>query len=892
MEKCPPNQGRPPTTNITSSRLEDDKIIQTKSHRENNKNKVPKQIISGPKERRPRRETNYRPLQIKHEYKTGEVQDANNESSPAATAQGMLDSSSGLERRVLARASYTKEKTLPGFQIQRTKLAIQSPSIRSKFGTKDLYKINSSCHQNVSSRRHLVPSVFGRFTNNQQFKRRVPTTLSNGHLNNRILRLDHKSKQISRATRADVPMARSSIRPTQTHSTGHTRENGRIKKPNIPVSSIKKMHKKRNNEIARLSQLDRPIQPLHSTSNFKNKNIAKIFQKKALGRPYKAHKRHEIEHSQMVFRYGDTPSIRHSFPIGINPNRRIIKRLRIPYKPKGFPRSIRPIYGLFDKHVRTSDHLVRSPNDNRKECFHSDTLRQYHSNISNQKRHIGDFSPDNAVRSNMEKSLCSKLDSVDLAHTRQVQCTGGSTFKGNNHLNRMVSSTQSIQTCHSPEISAITGGPVRHQPESPVGDFCFPVPGSRSSSSGRDVHNLGQVGTPICLSPVSLDFEGFSETDGNPIQEYNLDNTRPGETLVLQSTNQESPLGGFESSPTTNGERQTSNSTHNYHSSRVDVIKSAYSKEFPNCQRAVDLMATPLRKSSVGDYQQKWKYFIAFLKRNNIPFSEVTTASVLQFLTYLFYEKHLKPGTIAHYRTALTVPMEMHFQINLKSQAIANLIRSMYIQRPNKPVTAPTWSLNKVLEFLDKQHKRLDKVSLLRKTAFLLLLATGWRISELHACVRNTDFCSFSKSSLLLRPHPSFLAKNESTQKRWVHKEIKVLKLQDGTTSNLCPVTNLKRYLNSTKKFKDGDLLLTPKNKKFTVHGLSTQICALILQADPNTRAKVHDIRKYAASYALAETMLMGDLISTMNWSSSAIFVKFYLTQTEPLARPVSLPVQ
>ena len=235
--------------------------------------------------------------------------------------------------------------------------------------------------------------------------------------------------------------------------------------------------------------------------------------------------------------------------------------------------------------------------------------------------------------------------------------------------------------------------------------------------------------------------------------------------------------------------------------------------------------------------------------------------------------------------------MKMHFQIDLKSQAIADLIRSMFIQRPNTPVTAPAWSLNKVLEFLDKQHNILDKVTLLRKTAFLLLLATGWRISELHACVRNSEFCSFSKSSLLLRPHPSFLAKNESTQKRWDHKEIKVLKLQDGTISNLCPVTNLKMYLKSTKKFKDGDLFLTPKNKKFSVHGLSTQICSLIIQADPNTKAKVHDIRKYAASYALAETMLMGDLVSTMNWSSSAIFVKFYLTQTEPLARPVSLPI-
>ena len=282
------------------------------------------------------------------------------------------------------------------------------------------------------------------------------------------------------------------------------------------------------------------------------------------------------------------------------------------------------------------------------------------------------------------------------------------------------------------------------------------------------------MGTPVRLSPVIFDFEGFSETGRNTIQEHSIDNTRHSKTLVPETSNPESPVGNHESLPSTDSEKQTNNSIQPYHSSRVDVIKSAYSKQFPGCQRGVALMAVPLRVSSVGDYQQKWKCFLTFLKRNKIPFKKVTLSSVLQFLTFPFYEKHLKPGTIARYKTALTIPLRMHFKIDLKSDAFADLIRSMYLQRPNKPITAPTWSLNKVLDFLNKGNKLSDKVSLLRKTAFLFLLATGWRISELHACTRNSDFCTLSNNSLLLRPHPSFLAKNESTQKRWSHKEIKV----------------------------------------------------------------------------------------------------------------------
>ena len=56
----------------------------------------------------------------------------------------------------------------------------------------------------------------------------------------------------------------------------------------------------------------------------------------------------------------------------------------------------------------------------------------------------------------------------------------------------------------------------------------------------------------------------------------------------------------------------------------------------------------------------------------------------------------------------------------------------MAIQRPNFPFSAPAWSLNKVLSYLDDLSVPLSDIMLLRKTAFLLLLATGWRISEQH----------------------------------------------------------------------------------------------------------------------------------------------------------------
>ena len=200
--------------------------------------------------------------------------------------------------------------------------------------------------------------------------------------------------------------------------------------------------------------------------------------------------------------------------------------------------------------------------------------------------------------------------------------------------------------------------------------------------------------------------------------------------------------------------------------------------------------------------------------------------------------------------------------------------------------------LNKVLTLLESIVNSTETISL-RKTAFLLLLATGWRISEAHACVREVTYTSFNeRGSLLIKPHSSFLAKN-GLRKRMEQKEIKILTDKNGQVSKICPVSAMKQYLSMTDKHKSGCLFINPKNgRPLTLAQLRYQICALITEGDPDTRAKVHDIRKYAASITLQQDMLVGDLIQDFNWSSSATFYKFYFMQTEHPGRPVSTPAR
>merc|ERR1712082_46754 len=170
----------------------------------------------------------------------------------------------------------------------------------------------------------------------------------------------------------------------------------------------------------------------------------------------------------------------------------------------------------------------------------------------------------------------------------------------------------------------------------------------------------------------------------------------------------------------------------------------------------------------------------------------------------------LKPSTISHYRSALSRPLSEYFKEDLNCPKIQFLLRGMKIRRPHEPSPKPQWSLNRVLTLLESIINPTETCSL-KKTAFLLL-ATGWRISEVHACVREEEYSSFNKrGSLLIKPHTSFLAKN-GLRKRIEQREIRTLLGTDGQVSKICPVSAMKEYLSNTNKQKTGSLFLNPRD--------------------------------------------------------------------------------
>ena len=130
--------------------------------------------------------------------------------------------------------------------------------------------------------------------------------------------------------------------------------------------------------------------------------------------------------------------------------------------------------------------------------------------------------------------------------------------------------------------------------------------------------------------------------------------------------------------------------------------------------------------------------------------------------------------------------------IVLLDPAVSAMLRAMSLRRPSRPLTAPSWNLQTVLDYWEGLPAHISFDDTLACAAFLVLLCTGWRISELQTCVKLSDYCLITRDGKLrIRPHEAFLAKNELSHSRWPHSYIDPLFNSDGSRSKLCPVNNM-----------------------------------------------------------------------------------------------------
>ena len=329
--------------------------------------------------------------------------------------------------------------------------------------------------------------------------------------------------------------------------------------------------------------------------------------------------------------------------------------------------------------------------------------------------------------------------------------------------------------------------------------------------------------------------------------------------------------------PTTAGSSR-SNSSNMYQKllslSRVDFLIEAYKVE-----HHVDVarrLAGAHRISTQRQYEHNWREWKKWLSNNNLP--EISEATVLRYLEENFSSKSISPRTSLGIKSALKLPLEVGFGINLNVTEFSLLARAQFIARPPNKKIIPKWRLEPVLIKLGSSEFSAETCNLeklTQKTIFLVALATGNRASEISAVDRKSIAWLEGEREAMLPVKPGFLFKNQRLNR--APPNIMIRSCPEDT--EICPVETLKKYLARTEQIAKGNgLFVNPKTgANLNKSSLSLRICRLIEEVCPDSLPKMHDIRKQAVSLAWTRGVPPSEIVMTAFWTSTNIFIDRYL---------------
>ena len=203
----------------------------------------------------------------------------------------------------------------------------------------------------------------------------------------------------------------------------------------------------------------------------------------------------------------------------------------------------------------------------------------------------------------------------------------------------------------------------------------------------------------------------------------------------------------------------------------------------------------------------------------------------------------------------------------------------------------PQWSLNKVLNFLKTRrftvNPSLEDLTL--KALFLLALASGKRVGELHSLIRRKGFIVFGEhyNWVRIHPNPQFLAKNETASFRRGPILIHAFKNNANDHHVLCPVKALRTFITASRGLNINSQFFNPRTHAPCSKARISQLIRRVVKlSQPGIYARAHDLRKFATVQAFFANMSLEDIWSTGFWQSNRTIAARYLPLNVGRAQP------
>ena len=308
----------------------------------------------------------------------------------------------------------------------------------------------------------------------------------------------------------------------------------------------------------------------------------------------------------------------------------------------------------------------------------------------------------------------------------------------------------------------------------------------------------------------------------------------------------------------------------------------------------VDIMMQNWAASTRATYDPKWADFKRWCcARQRDPFT-CPLPQVFEYLHHLV-QKGAMPSTVRVYASSLTAHRGPNMASIIGSPAGHLFFKGLLRLRPPKKPAPPQWDVAEVLRTLcQPPFEPLAEASdrhLSIKTAFLLAVCTGFRVSDLVG-LSIQDECLVLQddlSQVVLRPNPAFIGKSGPTAN--IHPVTLVAFPPPGEDDRgdlklLCPVRIIAAYLDRTRPFRGSTCQLfvcyggKERGQAIKCDTISRWIVEAISAATgttPGSTATAHSTRGVSSSVALLRGVSFKDICLSARWSSTNTFCRYYL---------------
>ncbi len=527
-------------------------------------------------------------------------------------------------------------------------------------------------------------------------------------------------------------------------------------------------------------------------------------------------------------------------------------------------------------------------------------LRQHHHCSNNkQTRRYQVMEHDRDGLEAMEQAGRTELCNHSKTHTGVSECQSGRHVQdAAGDLNRMVGTSRGSETSVA-TVGSTTGGSLCDMSEPQVTQVCVTSTRCRGLGGKCNDNQLGRH-VCVCISPMEVNRRspdeagrGSSRDDpDSPILVNQVLVSSPARPTDSTTNTTQSERGSTE----TGSLRETVQRPAVIQPSCLEVIRNS-TKEIGFSEKVSDRIARSVRSSSQSIYKGKWKIYSDWCKSNDMDPLSNSVPQIAEFLNHLFEEQELAVSTIKGYRSAISRVLSLTgIRDSTEDPHLHALISNFSIERPVNRKNYPSWDLSIVLQSLMKSpYEPIASASLkhiAKKTAFLLLLASGARRGEVHALDATKCIYRNKDKSMLLQPVAGFIAKNFNVVTgKCDFDGFMIKELEDQSV--LCPVRATKWYLRRTKSIRGSVKHLFLSNNlrgkvkaihKNTLSGWIKRVIAQAYEVEENNKGPLlnratHEIRAQAASYSLYANVSVENILRQCRWAQHSTFTKFYLRE-------------